>query len=75
MRHQPPFFFLSFIDAGIGVACAVIAFTLGKIVEVMGVNELETDETELGHIVELDLVYHSLNSSMLGVVVVRYIYI
>ncbi|XLS87294.1 hypothetical protein HN51_037460, partial [Arachis hypogaea] len=47
-----------------GVACAIFAFTLGKVVEVTGVNELKTDETELGHIVELDLVYHSLNSTL-----------
>ncbi|XLT14428.1 hypothetical protein HN51_060118 [Arachis hypogaea] len=57
---------------GAGIACAAFAFTLGKVVEVTGVTELETDETELNHIVELDLVFHSLNSSMLGVVVVRY---
>ena len=35
-------------------------------------SELETNETELGHIVGLDLVYHSLNSNMLGVIAVRY---
>ncbi|QHN94555.1 Phosphoglucan, water dikinase [Arachis hypogaea] len=57
-------FGLVFVLVCTGVACAVIAFTLGKIVEVTGVNELETDETELGHIVELDLVYHSLNSTL-----------
>ncbi|KAL4381937.1 hypothetical protein AHAS_Ahas04G0183400 [Arachis hypogaea] len=38
----------------------------------MDMTELETDETERGHIVVLDLVYHSLNSCMLGVVAVRY---
>ncbi|RYQ86013.1 hypothetical protein Ahy_B10g105665 [Arachis hypogaea] len=56
-------------DISAGIACAAFAFTLGKVVEVTGVTELETDETELNHIVELDLVFHSLNSSMLGVVV------
>ncbi|QHN78846.1 Squalene monooxygenase [Arachis hypogaea] len=43
-----------------------------KVVDVTDVTELETDKTKLSHIVELDLVYHSLSSSMLGVVAVRY---
>ncbi|QHN97042.1 uncharacterized protein DS421_18g624050 [Arachis hypogaea] len=55
-----------------GVAGAALAFTLRKVVEVTDVTELETDETELSHIVELDLVYHSLNLSILGVVSVGY---
>ncbi|XLR70006.1 hypothetical protein HN51_017142 [Arachis hypogaea] len=56
-----------------GVAGAALDFTLGKVVvEVTDVTELETNETELSHIVELDLVYHSMNSNMLGVVAVRY---
>ncbi|XLS67209.1 hypothetical protein HN51_018232 [Arachis hypogaea] len=42
------------------------------VVEVTDLTELETNETELSHTVELNLVYHSMNSSMLGVVAVRY---
>ncbi|RYR42108.1 hypothetical protein Ahy_A08g038562 [Arachis hypogaea] len=39
-----------------------------KVVDVTDVTELKTDKTKLSHIVELDLVYHSLSSNMLGVV-------
>ncbi|XLR41951.1 hypothetical protein S83_026611 [Arachis hypogaea] len=59
---------------GAGVASAALAFILRKVLKVMDVTELETDETEHSHTVELDLVYHSLNSSMLGVVAIRYRY-
>ncbi|QHO45632.1 uncharacterized protein DS421_6g180650 [Arachis hypogaea] len=40
--------------------------------QVVEVTELKIDETQRDHIVELDLVYHSLNSSTLGVVAVKY---
>nr|XP_025676880.1 probable leucine-rich repeat receptor-like protein kinase At1g35710 [Arachis hypogaea] len=45
-----------------------------NVVDVTDVTELETDKTKLSHIIKLDLVYHSLSSSMLGVVAVRYNY-
>ncbi|QHN80483.1 uncharacterized protein DS421_20g678570 [Arachis hypogaea] len=40
--------------------------------QVVEVIDLKTDETQHDHIIELDLVYHSLNSSMFGFVAVRY---
>ncbi|QHN87614.1 uncharacterized protein DS421_16g556640 [Arachis hypogaea] len=56
----------------LAIASSSIVAAFQKVVEVTDMTELETDETGLSHIVELDLVYHALNSSMLGVVAVRY---